>query len=126
MGKSTFIEELETACNESNVSAGELVKYVIEAKEGHRSSRRAVLGLAGAPGGGLAATGSAMAQPSTDAGEFTGNKVVVETLAGPSADVADLSADILDLSGTEQMIIPQVSGTPSGLQTGSFWLDLSS
>ena len=125
MGKSTFIEELETACQKSNVTAAELVEYVIEAKEGHRSSRRAVLGLAGELGAGLAATGIASA--STSQGQVSANSIMVEKIEGPSdTTVINLANDRVDMSSTEWGNLPQYNGTPGSATTvGDFWYDTS-
>jgi len=125
MGKSTFIEELETACQKSNVTAAELVEYVIEAKEGHRSSRRAVLGLAGALGVGLAATGIASA--STSQGQVSANSGQYAKIEGPSdTTVIDLSSDICDLQNTNRMVLPLYAGTNPSTVVGDFYYDTTS
>ncbi len=122
---SCFVEELEEECERWGISPAELVEYVVESKNGIRSTRRAVLGVAGALGVGLAATGTA---PGADTSEgiVTANKLTAETLAGPTGNVADLSSDILDLSGTGRLVLPLYAGTNPSVVVGDFYYDTTS
>jgi len=69
--------------------------------------------------------GSAFAAP-TDQGQISAESGQFAKIEGPSdSTIIDLSSDLVDLSSTEQMVLPIYSGTPGSLSTGSMWLDSS-
>tara|TARA_R110000824_G_scaffold8627_1_gene38998 strand:+ start:653 stop:1033 length:381 start_codon:yes stop_codon:yes gene_type:complete len=125
MNSENFLIKLQEACEENNLSPAELVHYVMESKNTFNLTKRNLLRVGAGVGLLGAVAGSAFAAP-TDQGQISAQSGQFAKVEGPSdSTVIDLSGDIVDLSNTEQMVLPIYSGTPGSLSTGSMWLDSS-
>ena len=126
MEPQTFLDELAKECTARGITPKELIDRLIKTTEPFHISKRHML-KAGVGLGVLsvAAAGVASAGP-TDQGQISAQSGQFAKVEGPSdSTVIDLSSDIVDLSNTEQMVLPIYSGTPGSLSTGSMWLDSS-
>ena len=121
----TFLTELAEECTARGITPKELINALTPSKDTFNISKRNIL-KAGAGVGLLGVmAGSAFAAP-TDQGQISAESGQFAKIEGPSdSTVIDLSSDLVDLSSTEQMVLPIYSGTPGSLSTGSMWLDSS-
>ena len=120
-----FLKELAEQCTARGITPTELINSLIPSQEDFTISKRNIL-RAGAGVGLIGAiAGTAIAGP-TDQGQISAQSGQFAKVEGPSdSTVIDFSSDIVDLSNTEQMVLPIYSGTPGSLSTGSMWLDSS-
>ena len=121
----TFLRELAEECTARGITPKQLINALTPPKDTFNISKRNIL-KAGAGVGLLGVmAGSAFAAP-TEQGQISAQSGQFAKVEGPSdSTVIDLSGDIVDLSNTEQMVLPIYSGTPGSLSTGSMWLDSS-
>jgi hypothetical protein len=126
MEPQTFLTELAEECTARGITPKELINAFTHTKDTFNISKRNIL-RAGAGLGilGVAAAGVVSAGP-TDQGQISAESGQFSKVEGPSdSTIIDLSGDIVDLSNTDQMVLPIYSGTPGSLSTGSMWLDSS-
>lgn len=125
MDNANFLNELATECKNRHITPKDFVEYVIEAKEGFKITKRGLGKAAALLGvGALVATGSASA--STAQGIVECNIVKTESLQTDTIEIADLSADVLDLQNTNRMVLPLYAGTNPSAVVGDFYYDTTS
>jgi len=125
MDNENFLNDLAKECKNRNITPKDFVEYVIEAKEGFKITKRGLGKAAALLGvGALAVTGTAAA--STAQGIVECNIVKTESLQTDTIEIADLSADVLDLQNINRMVLPLYAGTNPSVVVGDFYYDTTS